>query len=126
MFFRLLAAVPGMILGWILSRYLIAEFLYQIGFSYYTIDTSGIIAFTPHFFLSAFCVTAVTCGEAALSCLRSLKMTPCCTDAAKAPAQGHLILCGFAFMLAFTMIVNYMIGRKFKDIDMVESLKRVE
>ncbi|MEY8355474.1 FtsX-like permease family protein [Lachnospiraceae bacterium 54-53] len=92
MLFGLLAAVPGMILGWILSRYLIAEFLYQIGISYYTIDASGVIAFTPHFFLSAFCVTAVTCGAAALSCRRSLRLTPAVLMRPKPPAHGHRIL----------------------------------
>jgi putative ABC transport system permease protein len=36
------------------------------------------------------------------------------------------IALGFAFMLAFTMLVNYFMGRKFKSIDMVASLKSVE
>lgn len=33
---------------------------------------------------------------------------------------------GFAFILGFTMLVNYVMGRKFKSIDMVSSLKSVE
>jgi putative ABC transport system permease protein len=33
---------------------------------------------------------------------------------------------GFAFILAFTLLVNYVMGRKFKSIDMVASLKSVE
>ena len=36
------------------------------------------------------------------------------------------IVVGFAFMLTFTMLVNYIMGRKFKSIDMVASLKSVE
>jgi putative ABC transport system permease protein len=36
------------------------------------------------------------------------------------------IALGFAFMLAVTMLVNYAMGRKFKNIDMVASLKSVE
>jgi len=36
------------------------------------------------------------------------------------------IIIGFSFMLAFTMLVNYIMGRKFKNIDMVASLKSVE
>jgi len=33
---------------------------------------------------------------------------------------------GFAFMLAFTMLVNYVMGRRFGSVDMVASLKSVE
>lgn len=33
---------------------------------------------------------------------------------------------GFAFVLGFTMLVNHVMGRKFKSIDMVASLKSVE
>ena len=36
------------------------------------------------------------------------------------------IVIGFAFILVFTMPVNYVMGRKFKSIDMVASLKSVE
>lgn len=36
------------------------------------------------------------------------------------------IVVGFTFMLMFTMFVNYTMGRKFKSIDMVASLKSVE
>jgi len=36
------------------------------------------------------------------------------------------IVIGFAFILAFTMLVNYVMGGKFKSIDMVASLKSVE
>jgi putative ABC transport system permease protein len=36
------------------------------------------------------------------------------------------IVIGFAFILAFTMLVNYVMGGKFKGIDMVVSLKSVE
>lgn len=40
--------------------------------------------------------------------------------------KAFSIVIGFAFMLAFTMLVNYIMGRKFKSIDMVSSLKSVE
>jgi len=33
---------------------------------------------------------------------------------------------GFTFMLAFTMLVNYIMGRKVKGVDMVASLKSIE
>ncbi len=36
------------------------------------------------------------------------------------------IAVGFAFMLGFTMLVNFMMGRQFKKVDMVASLKSVE
>jgi len=36
------------------------------------------------------------------------------------------IVVGFAFVLAFTLLVNHVMGRKFKNIDMVASLKSVE
>ena len=36
------------------------------------------------------------------------------------------IVIGFVFILGFTMLVNHVIGRKFKSIDMVASLKSVE
>lgn len=39
---------------------------------------------------------------------------------------AYSIVIGFAFMLAFTMLVNYIMGRKFKGIDMVASLKSIE
>lgn len=83
--------LPSMILGWIIARYLIAEFLYRIGITYYTIEATGVIPFTPHFFLSALCVAAVTCGGALLSCRRSLKLTPAALMRPKPPAQGHRI-----------------------------------
>ncbi|CDX01075.1 hypothetical protein SDC9_09973 [bioreactor metagenome] len=58
--FGVLITLPSMILGWMMARYLIAEFLYRIGMTYYTIEATGVIPFTPHFFLSALCVAAVT------------------------------------------------------------------
>ena len=36
------------------------------------------------------------------------------------------IAVGFTFILVFTMLVNYVMGRRFKSIDMVASLKSVE
>ncbi len=89
--FGVLITLPSMILGWMMARYLIAEFLYRIGMTYYTIEATGVIPFTPHFFLSALCVAAVTCGGALLSCRRSLKLTPAALMRPKPPAQGHRI-----------------------------------
>lgn len=40
--------------------------------------------------------------------------------------SGFSIVVGFAFILAFTLFVNYVLGGKFKRIDMVASLKSVE
>ena len=39
---------------------------------------------------------------------------------------GVSIMISFAFMLGFTLVVNYVMGRRFKDIDMVASLRSVE
>lgn len=36
------------------------------------------------------------------------------------------IATGFAFILGFTLLANYAMGRKFKGVDMVVSLKSVE
>ncbi len=89
--FGVLITLPSMILGWIVARCLIAEFLYRIGMTYYTIEAIGVIPFTPHFFLSALCVTAVTCGGTFFSCRRSLELTPAALMRPKPPAQGHRI-----------------------------------
>ncbi len=90
--FGVLLTIPSTILGWIIARYLIAEFLYSIGITYYTIEATGVIPFTPHFFLSVLCVAAVTCGGTILSCRKSLKLTPAALMRPKPPAQGHRIL----------------------------------
>jgi putative ABC transport system permease protein len=58
--FGVLITIPSMILGWVIARYLIAESLYGIGITYYTIEATGVASFTPHFFVSALCVAAVT------------------------------------------------------------------
>ncbi|MDO0825150.1 ABC transporter permease [Desulfosporosinus nitroreducens] len=87
-----LITIPSMILGWVIARYLIAEFLYGIGITYYTIDATGVTPFTPHFFLSVLCVAAVTCGAAMLSCRKLLKLTPASLMRPKPPAHGHRIL----------------------------------
>ncbi len=87
-----LITIPSMVLGWAMARYLIAEFLYGIGITYYTIEATGVTPFTPHFFASALCVAAVTCGGAVLSCRKSLKSTPAALMRPKPPAQGHRIL----------------------------------
>ena len=90
--FGVLITIPSMILGWVIARYLIAESLYSIGITYYTIDATGVASFTPHFFVSALCVAAVTCGAAMLSCRKSLKLTPAALMRPKPPAHGHRIL----------------------------------
>lgn len=87
-----LIALPSMLLGWALGRYLITDFLYRIGITYYTMQTGGVRAFTPYFFVSALCVLAVTCGGAVLSCRRSLKSTPAALMRPKPPAKAHRIL----------------------------------
>lgn len=90
--FGVLITIPSMILGWILSRYLIAQSLYNVGITYYTIEATGLKAFSPHLVLSALCVAAVTCGAAVLSCRKSLKSMPSELMRPKPPAQGHRIL----------------------------------
>ncbi|KPU43240.1 FtsX-like permease family protein [Oxobacter pfennigii] len=87
-----LITIPAMILGWAAARYLIAELLYRVGITYYTIEATGVTPFTPHFFLSVFCVAVVTCGATVLSCRKSLKSTPAALMRPKPPAQGHRIL----------------------------------
>lgn len=90
--FGVLITIPSMFLGWVIARYLIAQFLYGIGITYYTIDATGVAPFTPHFFVSALCVAAVTCGGAVLSCRKSLRLTPAALMRSKPPAHGHRIL----------------------------------
>ncbi|HWQ74074.1 MAG TPA: ABC transporter permease [Syntrophomonas sp.] len=90
--FGVLITIPSMILGWVIARYLIAEFLYSVGITYYTIDDTGVTPFTSHFFVSALCVATVTCGAAMLSCRKSLKLTPAALMRPKPPAHGHRIL----------------------------------
>lgn len=87
-----LITIPSMVLGWVMARYLIANFLYGIGITYYTIEATGVMLFTPHFFISALCVAAVTCGATMLSCRKSLKLTSAALMRPKPPAQGHRIL----------------------------------
>ncbi len=87
-----LITIPSMILGWVIARYLIAESLYSIGITYYTIEATGVTPFTPHFFMSVLCVAAVTCGATMLSCRKSLKLTPAALMRPKPPAHGHRIL----------------------------------
>jgi putative ABC transport system permease protein len=90
--FGVLITMPSMILGWVIARYLIAKSLYSIGITYYTIEATGVRPFTPHFFVSALCVAAVTCCGTMLSCSKSLKFTPAELMRPKPPAQGHRIL----------------------------------
>ncbi|WP_276663031.1 ABC transporter permease [Syntrophomonas wolfei] len=92
MLLGVLITLPSMILGWVVARYLIAEFLYDIGIAYYTIEATGVAPFTPHFFVAALCVAAVTCGGTVVSCFKSLKSTPAALMRPKPPAQGHRIL----------------------------------
>lgn len=87
-----LVTIPSMILGWILSRYLIAQSLYNVGITYYTIEATGLEPFSLHLVLSALCVAAVTCGAAVLSCRKSLKSVPSELMRPKPPAQGHRIM----------------------------------
>ncbi len=84
--------ILSMVLGWVIARYLIAQFLYRIGITYYTIEPAGVAPFTLHFFLSALCVAAVTWGAIVLSCRRSLKLTAAALMRPKPPAHGHRIL----------------------------------
>jgi len=90
--FGVLITIPSMILGWLLSRYLIAQSLYDVGITYYTIEATGVKAFSSHLALAAFCVAVVTCGAAVLSCRKSLGSMPSELMRPKPPAQGHRIM----------------------------------
>lgn len=90
--FGVLITVPGMILGWVLSRYLIAQSLYNVGITYYTIEETGVKTFSTHLVLTAVCVAVVTCGATVLSCRKSLKSMPSELMRPKPPAQGHRIM----------------------------------
>ncbi|WP_024348251.1 ABC transporter permease [Lacrimispora indolis] len=87
-----LITISSMGLGWVLARYMIAQFLYGVGITYYSIEPTGVKAFTPHFLLSVVCVAAVTGGAAVLSCHKSLKSMPSELMRPRPPAQGHRIL----------------------------------
>jgi putative ABC transport system permease protein len=66
--------------------------LYEVGIAYYTIEATGVRAFSHHLVLAAFCVTGVTCGAAMLSSRESLKSMPSELMRPKPPAQGHRIV----------------------------------
>jgi putative ABC transport system permease protein len=90
--YGILITIPSTILGWLISRHLIAESLYRMGIAYYTIEENGVDVFSPHFFWAALCVALVTGGAAFLSCQRSLKTMPAALMRPTPPAQGHRIL----------------------------------
>lgn len=90
--FGVLITIPSIILGWFLSRYLIAQSLYNVGITYYTIEATGVKAFSLHLALAAICVAVVTCGAALLSCRKSLKSMPSELMRPKPSAQGHRIM----------------------------------
>ena len=90
--YGILITIPSMILGWLISRYLIAESLYRLGITYYTIEKNGVDIFSPKFFWAALCVALVTGGAAFLSCKRSLEITPAALMRPKPPAQVHRIV----------------------------------
>jgi putative ABC transport system permease protein len=87
-----LITIPSMILGWLLSRYLIAQSLYDVGIAYYTIEETGVMGFSPHLLISTLCVAMVTCGGTVLTCRKSLQSMPSELMRPKPPAQGHRIL----------------------------------
>jgi putative ABC transport system permease protein len=89
--YGVLITIPSMIAGWIVSRFLIAPFLYNVSLTYYTIDQKGVDMFSPHFFLAALCVALVTCGANFRTCKKSLVTTPAALMRPKPPARGHSI-----------------------------------
>ena len=89
--FGILVTVPSMLIGWLLSRYLIAQSLYDVGITYYTIEATGVKAFSPHLVLAVLCVAAVTCGGTVLNCRKSLQAMPSELMRPKPPVQGHRI-----------------------------------
>jgi putative ABC transport system permease protein len=91
-FLGIIITIPSMILGWVVSRYLIAESLYAVGITYYTIDATGVVLFTPYFFVSALCIFVITIGAAIFSCHKSLALVPAALMGPKPPASGHRIL----------------------------------
>ena len=90
--YGVLITLPCMVFGWFISRYLVAESLYELGTAYYTVEKSGVDVFSPHFFGAALCVAFVTCGASFLSCKKSLENTPAALMRPKSPVQGRRIL----------------------------------
>ncbi|MDR0706247.1 MAG: FtsX-like permease family protein [Treponema sp.] len=88
----ILITLPSMIAGWLISHFLLARFLYELGVTYYTIDKNGVDTVSPHFFIASLCVALVTSNAAFFTCNKSLKNTPAALMRPKPPAKGHGIL----------------------------------
>ncbi|MEA4898996.1 MAG: FtsX-like permease family protein [Christensenellaceae bacterium] len=87
-----LITIPSLILGWLLSRYLIAQSMYNVAITLYTIEATGLKVFSFHLLLATFCVANITCGATVLSCRKSLASMPSELMRQKPPAKGHRIL----------------------------------
>jgi putative ABC transport system permease protein len=90
--YGVLITIPSIAFGWLVSRFIIAQTLYNIATVYYTIDVRGVDLFSPHFFLAVLGVAVVTCGAAYLSCRRTLSFTPAALMRPRPPAAVHRIL----------------------------------
>lgn len=90
--YGLIISMPSMVLSWFISRYFIANMLYELGTTYYTIDKDGVDYFSFHFFLASLCIIIITCGAIFFSCRKTLNTTSAKLLRPKPPKQGHQIL----------------------------------
>ncbi len=91
-FFGILITLPSMLFGLFLARFLIAQSLYDVGITYYTIEATGVRTLSPHLVISVVCVAAITCGGTLVSCRNSLRAMPAELMRPKLPSGGHRIL----------------------------------
>ncbi len=91
-FYGILITLPGMAAGWLVARFILAEVLYGISMQYYTIESGGVDAFSPHFFIASLAFAVITCGTVLFTCRRALASTPSALMRPKPPAKGHRIL----------------------------------
>jgi putative ABC transport system permease protein len=92
MLYGILITVPSMAAGWLVSRYVIAQTLYNIATKYYTLEASGVDLFSWHILAASVGVVLVTCGAVFLTCRKTLSAMPAALIRPKPPAHGHRIL----------------------------------
>jgi putative ABC transport system permease protein len=90
--FGFIITAPSLILSWLISRYGIANMLYELGTTYYTIEKTGVYYFSHHIFGATICVLLIICGAVFFNCGKTLKSTTASLLRPKPPKQGKRIL----------------------------------
>lgn len=90
--FGFIIIVPSLILSWFISRYGIANMLYELGTTYYTIEKSGVYYYSYHIFGATMCVLLIILSAVFFNCSKTLKVTTASLLRSKPPKQGKRIL----------------------------------